>query len=140
MTNDAQELRDLLAVQPTPTCASLTPFEILDADSAAGFVRLSFAEQPAFSNHFGNIQGGFAVAMIDVLVSLAAYVKLRDWLPTVEIKTSFIGPARIGTCIGEARVIRAGKTVVFLEGSLWGPDGQLAVHATATVLVKRTSA
>lgn len=140
MTNDAQELRELLAGQPTPTCASLTPFEIVDADSAAGFVRLSFAEQPAFSNHFGNLQGGFAVAMIDVLVSLAAYVKLREWLPTVEIKTSFIGPARIGSCVGEALVIRAGKTVVFLESSLWGPDGQLAVHATATVLVKRTSA
>ena len=133
-TSDAQQLRELLAAQPTPVCAELTPFEIVDADFATGFVRVAFAEQPAFRNHFGNIQGGFAVAMIDVLISLAAYVKSREWMPTIEIKSSFIAPAPIGKCTGEARVIRAGKTVVFLESSLWGADGQLAVKATATAL------
>ena len=134
--SDATELRKLLAEQAAPDCAALTPFDIIEADFTIGFVRLQFAEQPAFKNHFGNIQGGFGVAMIDALISIAAYAKVRAWLPTVEIKSSFVAPAKIGPCIGEGRVIKAGKNLVFLEAQLWGADGQLAIHATATASVR----
>ena len=118
--SNAIELSALLASQPKPVCANLTPFEIADADFEAGFVALRFAEQPAFSNHWGNIQGGFGVA----------------WCPTVEIKSSFVAPAKLGECRGEARIIKAGKALAFVEARLWGADGQLAIHATATVSVK----
>jgi uncharacterized protein (TIGR00369 family) len=134
--NDAAELRELLASQTKPVCADLTPFDVVEADFEGGFVALRFAEQPAFSNHWGNIQGGFAVAMIDVLISVAAYAKLRQWCPTVEIKSSFLAPAKLGECRGEARVIKAGKALAFLEARLCGADEALAVHATATVSVK----
>jgi uncharacterized protein (TIGR00369 family) len=133
---DATELDALLASQPKPVCAALTPFETVDADFEAGSVELRFAEQPAFSNHWGNIQGGFGVAMIDVLVSVAVFAKLRQWCPTVEIKSSFVAPAKLGECKGEARLIKAGKALAFVEARLWGADGQLAIHATATVSVK----
>jgi uncharacterized protein (TIGR00369 family) len=85
---------------------------------------------------FGHVQGGFAVAMIDVPISLAGLLKLEQWLPTVEIKTSFLAPAKLGVCIGEGQVLRAGKSIVFAEGRLWGSDGRLAVHATATLAAK----
>jgi uncharacterized protein (TIGR00369 family) len=134
--SDTAELRALLDSQPKPVCADLTPFELVEADLEIGFVALRFAQQPAFSNHWGNIQGGFGVALIDVLVSLAAYAKLRQWCPTVEIKSSFVAPAKLGECRGEARIIKAGKALAFVEASLWGADGQLAIHATATVSVK----
>lgn len=132
-STDLVELERLFAGQAKPDCAALTPFSIDDADLAQGRVRLRFAPQPAFKNHFGNIQGGFAVAMIDVLVSVAAYAKTRAWLPTIEIKASFLAPAKLGECMGEGLVIKAGKQLVFLEARLWGADGKLAVHATATV-------
>ena len=134
--NDAAELSGLLASQPTPECARLTPFQVTDASFETGFVSLQFAGQPAFSNHWGNIQGGFGVALIDVLISVAAYAKLRQWCPTVELKSTFLAPAKLGTCRGEARFIKAGKTLAFLEARLWGADGDLAIHATATVSVK----
>jgi uncharacterized protein (TIGR00369 family) len=132
--SDAQKLRDLLAGQPKPVCAELTPFEIVAADCARGFVKVEFAPQPAFRNHFGDIQGGFGVAMIDVLVSLAAYAKTGQWMPTVEIKSSFVAPAKLGACIGEGQVVRAGRNLVFLEARLWGADERLAIHAMATAL------
>lgn len=134
--SDAAELTALLASQPKPVCALLTPFEVVDADFQSGFVALLFAEQPAFANHWGNVQGGFGVALIDVLVSLAAYAKLRQWCPTVEVKCSFVAPAKLGVCRGEARVIKAGRALAFVEAKLWGADGQLAIHATSTVSVK----
>ncbi len=129
--SDAGTLTTLLAAQLKPACAELTPADIVEADFDRGYVKLQFAEQPAFSNHFGNIQGGFAVAMIDWLISIAAYAKVRQWLPTIEIHSRFIAPAKLGVCVGEGWVIKAGKNLVFLEAQLWGADGQLAVHATA---------
>jgi acyl-coenzyme A thioesterase PaaI-like protein len=77
--------------------------------------------------------------MLDVPISCAVFAKVRQWLPTVEIKASFVAPARIGKCIGEGRVIRAGRSVVFVEGRIFGADGQLAVHGTATVIAKSPS-
>ena len=129
-----EEFRSLLTNQPQPVCAKLTPFQILEADSETGFIKVEFAPQPAFENHFGHIQGGFAVSMIDVVISVAAFVKVRQWIPTVEIKASFVAPAKIARCIGEGQVIRAGRNVIFVEGKLWNADNELAVHATATLI------
>ncbi|HWP13028.1 MAG TPA: PaaI family thioesterase [Ramlibacter sp.] len=133
--SNAAELQRILDAQPKPDCAALTPFAIEEADFDAGRVVLLFARQPAFKNHFGNVQGGFAVAMIDALVSIAAFAKTRAWLPTVEIKSSFVAPMKLGECRGEGSVVKAGKQLVFLEARLWGADGKLAVHATATAVV-----
>jgi uncharacterized protein (TIGR00369 family) len=132
--SEVQRLRDVLAGQPTPKCAELTPFEILDANFEDGFVRVEFAPQPAFRNHFGDIQGGFGVAMIDLLVSIAAYAKTGQWMPTIEIKSSFVAPAKLGVCVGEGRVVKAGRNLVFMEARLWGADGRLAIHAMATAI------
>jgi acyl-coenzyme A thioesterase PaaI-like protein len=30
----------------------------------------------------------------------------------------------------EAKIIKVGKAIAFLEAKLWGADGQLAIHAT----------
>ncbi len=130
----ARELQALLDSQPKPDCAKLTPFVVEEADFDTGRIKLRFAAQPAFKNHFGNVQGGFAVAMIDALVSIAAFAKTRAWLPTVEIKSSFVAPMRLGECSGEAAIVKVGKQLVFLEARLWGADGTLAVHATATAI------
>lgn len=132
MSTAAQELQRALESQPRPDCAALTPFVVEEADFDVGRVVLRFAPQPAFKNHFGNVQGGFAVAMIDVLVSVAAYAKTKNWLPTIEIKSSFVASIKLGECRGEGLVVKAGRQVVFLEAKLWGADGKLAVHATAT--------
>jgi uncharacterized protein (TIGR00369 family) len=133
MPNTA-ELRQILDAQSKPDCAALTPFAIEEADLDRGRVVLRFAPQLAFKNQFGNVQGGFAVAMVDVLLSVAAFAKTRAWLPTIEIKSSFVAPLRLGECRGEGMVLRASRQLVFLEGRLWGSDAKLAVHATATAL------
>jgi uncharacterized protein (TIGR00369 family) len=134
--DDLERLRALIASTPKPECVALTPFSILHADSEAGVVKVEFAPQPVFGNVFGHIQGGFCVAMLDLPISFAGFLKLEQWLPTVEIKASFLSPAKVGTCIGEGQIVRSGKAIAFAEGRLWGPDGKLAVHATATLLVR----
>ena len=130
---DAETLRGLLDAAATPDCAALTPFSVLDADLEAGLVRLEFGPQPAFRNHGGAVQGGFAVAMLDGVISIAGFARTGLWLPTVEIKASFLAPLPIGTCIGEGRIFKAGRQIVFAEGRLLS-DGRPAVIATATLI------
>jgi uncharacterized protein (TIGR00369 family) len=132
VTSDLDALRAALAPENLPVCAALTPFEVLEAHAAEGLVRVEFAPQPAFGNHFGDIQGGFVVAMLDAPLALAVFLATGEFLPTVEIKTSFLAPARIGPCAAEGRVLRAGRSLVFTEAKLWSGDGTLAAHATAT--------
>jgi len=137
MSPYTEELRQLLATSPQPACVALTPFELVEADTGPGRARVEFAAQPAFGNHFGNIQGGFIVAMLEVPLTLAVYIETKRFLPTIEIKTSFLSPARLGACVGEGVVVRAGSNLVFAEARLWSPDGKLAAHATATSLAAR---
>ena len=114
----AAQLQALLDSQPRIDGTALPPFSVEDADFDVGRVVLRFAPQPAFKNYYGNVQGGFAVAMVDVLISVAAYAKTRAWLPTVEIKSTFVAPLMLGESRGEASVIKAGKQLVFLEAKL----------------------
>ncbi len=81
--NDAAALTAVLAEQVLPHCSALMEKEIVEADLERSYVKLRFAEQRAFENHFGNIAGGFAVELIDVLISIAAYAKTRQRCPTV---------------------------------------------------------
>ena len=81
----------LLASLPAPPCGALTPSTLIDLDSARGFVRFEFPAQPAFENHFGNVQGGFAGAYVDLLASIAAFVRVRQWCPSVDFKTDSAG-------------------------------------------------
>ena len=134
MSSFVEDLKKLLAATPQPACVALTPFELVDAEAEQGRARVEFAAQPAFGNHFGNIQGGFMVAMLEVPLTIAIFAKTKRFLPTIEIKTSFLAPARIGACVGEGIVVRAGSSLVFAEARLWGADGKLVAHATATSL------
>ena len=113
--NDAAALTAIFAEQVPPPCSALVENEIVDADFDRGYVKLRFAEQRAFENHFGNIVSGFAVELIDVLTSVAAYATTRQWYPTVEIHRRFVGPAKIGVRVGEAWVSRPARTSYFLK-------------------------
>lgn len=130
----ARDIAAELAAQPFPVCVKLTPFKILEAREEDGFVRLEFEPQPAFGNHFGNVQGGFAGAYVDNLVSIAVYAKLGVWAPSVEFKTSFVAPMPIGVTIGEAQVLKAGRNLAFVEARIYAGD-TLSISASATLLV-----
>lgn len=120
MVTDAQALQSLLDSQPKLDGSALPPFTVEEADLDAGRVVLRFAPQPAFRNYFGHVQGGFAVALVNVLVSVAAYTRARQWLATIEIKSSFVAPMKLGECRGEASVIKGESADRLLRGQAVG--------------------
>lgn len=132
MTDDHDELSRMLAEQEPPICAALTPFNVQEANLGEGSATLRFEAQPAFSNHFKNVQGGFVAAMLDAVISVAAFAATRRWLPMANLSISFLRPVPIAPCLGKARVLQVGQRMCFVEARLF--DGEeVFVTAQATL-------
>lgn len=144
------ELLETMNCRMPPTSA-LLGMTLLEVDSAARRVRMSFEAQPQFCNPAGNVQGGFVVAMLDDAAALACIVASgeRVYVPTIELKTSFFAPAKAGVPLYvEGRCLKYGKRIAFAEADMTDADGKLLarlstsvapmVLATAHQLVERT--
>jgi acyl-coenzyme A thioesterase PaaI-like protein len=55
---------------------------------------------------------------------------------TVTLNVQFIEPAR-GLLLAEGRLLRAGRTVAFVEGEVRNQSGAIVAKATATFKIER---
>jgi uncharacterized protein (TIGR00369 family) len=112
--------------------------ELLDVDVEGGAVKVAYNTTDTLANRFGAIHGGMTAAMLDDVISLAAGLVI-EWgqiTPTLEMKVSYIAQAKPNTRIlAEARTIRRGGTVIFLEADLKDETGKLLATASSTVLI-----
>jgi uncharacterized protein (TIGR00369 family) len=97
-------------------------------------LHLDFSVNVSWSNGLGSIQGGIVCAMLDLCCTAAGVCASGASLlmPTIELKTSFVAPARAGLLKGIGRALHLGRRVAFLEGRLLDPTGRLLATATAT--------
>ena len=81
-------------------------------------------------------QGGLLSGMIDDTMALAFIFKTHFTKrpPTIEIKTNFLYPTRVGKAYGYGRIVKSGKNLVFLEGHL-KQDDRIVVTATSTAVI-----
>ncbi len=120
-----------------PATSILLGTRILEIDSAAGRVRMSFEPKPEFCNPMGNVQGGFIAAMLDDCAAVAAVVmsQARVVVPTIELKCSYFGVARLGRPLyAEGRVIKMGKRIAFMEAELTDADGKLLAKLSTSCM------
>lgn len=119
---------------PTPPCAITLGWELLGADPEAGTIRVGFEGRLEFCNPAGHVQGGFLAAMLDDTMGPAVLVKTDGayFTPTIDLNVSFLAPARPGRLIGEGKILQLGKTIAFLEGSLFDHEERLVARATAS--------
>ncbi len=120
-----------------PATSILLGTRILEVDSAAGRVRMSFEPRAEFCNPMGNVQGGFIVAMLDDCAAVAAVVmaQQRVVVPTIELKCSFFGVARLGRPLyAEGRVIKMGRRIAFMEAELTDADGKLLAKLSTSCM------
>ena len=119
-----------------PPTSALLGMAVLAIDSAAGWVRLSFEPKPEFCNPAGNVQGGFIVAMLDDAAALAAIIKAGKPLaiPTIELKASFFGPAKLGPLFAEGRCVKLGQRIAFMEADLLDEAGTLLARLTTSAV------
>ncbi|MBA2723059.1 MAG: PaaI family thioesterase [Methylibium sp.] len=96
-------------------------------------------------NSFRVAHGGLTMTLLDVAMSHAARsvnMKAADaagatpadhgpGVVTIEMKTSFMRPGQ-GRLRGTGKLLHRSITLAFCEGSVFGEDGALCAHATAT--------
>ena len=114
--------------------------EILDVNVEEGSVRVAYNTTDTLANRYGAIHGGMTAAMLDDVISLASGLTI-EWgqiTPTLEMKVSYIAQGKTGARIlAEARTIRRGGTVMFLEADLKDETGKLIATASSTVMIAR---
>ncbi len=122
---------------PAPPAAVLLGWTLLAVDPEKGTIRVQFEARTEFLNPIGTVQGGILTAMLDDTMGPAgtAYLGGDALCQTLELKTSFLRPARPGTLYGEGRVVHRGREVIFLEGTLSDDEGRPVATATATARI-----
>jgi uncharacterized protein (TIGR00369 family) len=122
---------------PLPPAAVLLGWRALDL--RPGHIRVEYLAREEWYNPQGSVQGGFIAAMLDDAMGPAAFSVLEpgEFAPTLELKVTFLRPVFAGRLTAEGRVLHQTKRTVFLEGTLFTPDGAAAATATATVLIGR---
>ena len=114
---------------------SMGNFHVTGWDAERRLVHAAFTVKREYCHTNGTIaQGGFITAWLDAAM---AHAVIHDTghaqtVFSLEIKVSFYEKVGPGEGRVEARVIRRGKRVAFLEASLFNPDGKLAAQASST--------
>src|SRR5690606_15276024 len=115
-------------------CTETLGTRLVAVDQANMTCRFEFVASQPFANPTGAIQGGFLCAMLDEAMSTAAIIASNVTMnaPTLEMKVSFLRPLFVGKATAEARILKWGKSICFIEADLFGPDGKLVARASAT--------
>jgi acyl-CoA thioesterase len=117
---------------------SMGNFHVTGWDAERKTVQAAFTVRREYCHTNGTIaQGGFITAWLDAAMAHAVIhdTQHAQTVFSLEIKISFYEKVGPGEGRVEGRVIRRGKRVAFLEGSLYNAQGKLAAEATSTGLL-----
>jgi uncharacterized protein (TIGR00369 family) len=95
---------------------------------------LRMTVRPDMYNGVGWLQGGMLAAIADEAMALALSTRLApgEGIATIAESTSFIRGVREGAILAEARVIRKGRRVAFMESEVRLDDENRTILARTT--------
>jgi uncharacterized protein (TIGR00369 family) len=116
----------------------ITHLKISTDELGQGMARLSLPIEPHLTNSLGTAHGGVILSLLDVALCTAARTLHPDSIGvvTIDLSTSFIGGANESRLLAEARVLKDGRSMSFVEAEAKNPDGSLVAKAIATVRVR----
>jgi uncharacterized protein (TIGR00369 family) len=112
--------------------------KILTEALGEGTARLSMPVEGHLKNSLGTAHGGVIMSLLDVALCTAARTLHPDSIGvvTIDLSTSFIGGATGAKLYAEARVMKDGRSMSFVEAEAKNDDGSLVAKAIATVRVR----
>jgi len=124
-----------------PPAAALLGRRQLRLDVVSGEAELEFLARPEFANRHGSVQGGILAAMLDSATgsTLMACLPPGFTAVTVQLNTSFLKPAPIGTLNSVVRLLTNDGRDAEVEAELATPLGEVVAHATARFRILRRS-
>src|SRR5256712_11001110 len=108
--------------------------KILTETLGEGTARLSLPIEPHLTNSIGTVHGGVIMSLLDVALCTAARTLHPDSLGviTIDMSTSFIGGGSGARLLAEARVLKNGRSMIFVDGEAKNEDGSLGAKAIGT--------
>lgn len=106
-------------------------------DAQTGVTHMDFTAQDSFASPRGIVHGGLVLGFLDEVMG-AAVLGASDGklLPlNLDCNISYLRPVPIGPLKGEGRVIKMGRKVAFLEGTLLDLEGNALARATSTAML-----
>jgi uncharacterized protein (TIGR00369 family) len=90
-------------------------------------------------NPMGTLHGGIYCDLADAAMGFAYAATLVDGesFTTVELKINFFRPVRKGKLTAEARVVRAGNNLGYMECDVKDGEGKLVARAGSTCIKLR---
>ena len=118
-------------------CSAWLGQTILEIDAETGFARVAYALGEAHFNRFGALHGGAIACVMDDVLAVAAgmVAKWGEIAPTLEMKVSYLNQGGAGKHVAEARVLKRGRQINFLEATMTREDGKVIATATATIMI-----
>jgi uncharacterized protein (TIGR00369 family) len=119
-----------------PTSAWLNQ-QILELDVDGGWVKIAYELGEPHLNRFGALHGGSIACVMDDVLAVAAgmVAKWGEIAPTLEMKVSYLNQGGAGKHFAEARVMKRGRQINFLNATLSREDGKVIATATATIMI-----
>ena len=101
-----------------------------------GQAEVHFAPRPEHLNSFDVTHGGAVMTLLDVVMAMASRsVQPELGVVTIEMKTSFMRPARIApgdTLVARGEILHRTRHMAFTEGRIFDAHGQVCAMATGT--------
>ena len=111
--------------------------KILTETLGQGTAQLSLPVEPHLTNSLGTVHGGVIMSLLDVALCTAARTLHPESLGviTINMSTSFIDGGKGARLLCDARVMKDGRSMSFVEAEAKNADGSLVAKAVATVRV-----
>jgi len=105
--------------------------------AAAGKARLRMKWRPEHTHALGGLQGGYFAMIADAAVYTAAETLLKpgEALTTVELKINYLGPVQGQDVIGEAVIVKRGRTIMLGDAEVRTETGEMVGKALVTYMV-----
>lgn len=118
-------------------CSAWLNQDLLEIDSERGYAKIAYALGEAHFNRFGALHGGAIACVMDDVLAVAAGLVLQwgEIAPTLEMKVSYLSQGAAGRHIAEARAVKRGRQINFLEATLSDAAGKPIATATATIMI-----
>jgi uncharacterized protein (TIGR00369 family) len=118
-------------------CSAWLNQVLLEIDPETGFARIAYDLGEPHFNRFGALHGGAIACVMDDVLAVAAGLALQwgEIAPTLEMKVSYLAQGVAGRHIAEARVLKRGRQINFLEATLANENGRLIATSTATIMI-----
>ena len=99
-------------------------------EAADGRSRLEVEIVPHHGNQMGVAHGGLLMTLLDVRMGTASRTAVGANVVTVDMQVAVLAPA-FGRLVGRGRVVRAGKSLVFVEADISNAAGDVVCRGTS---------